>query len=173
MTTIEDKLLYGRNAGYCSSSDDDEDFQEARSNSPDVNRHPTSSTYNGASSNTGPKGVIEDWRRFKQLENERKDEQAKELTELSKKLSMTCRTQREDEQAKEKELEEELFKEALSDDDFLKEYMKRRMQELELNLKNKAKNFGIVYELTDIDSFLRAVEIESKQYAIIVHIYDK
>ncbi len=41
---------------------------------------------------TGPKGVIEDWRRFKQLETEKRDEQEKEKKTLIKKLAMTCRS---------------------------------------------------------------------------------
>ena len=41
---------------------------------------------------TGPKGVINDWRRFKQLENERKAEAEQEKLQLMKKLSITCRS---------------------------------------------------------------------------------
>jgi hypothetical protein len=42
---------------------------------------------------TGPKGVINDWRRFKQLETEKKAEQDIERLELINKLSLTCRTE--------------------------------------------------------------------------------
>jgi len=41
---------------------------------------------------TGPKGVIADWRRFKQLETEKREEQERELVDLQKKLSLTCRS---------------------------------------------------------------------------------
>ena len=41
---------------------------------------------------TGPKGVIKDYQRFKQLERERREEQKEELQVLAKKFSLTCRT---------------------------------------------------------------------------------
>lgn len=41
---------------------------------------------------TGPKGVIKDYQRFKQLERERREEQKEELAILAKKFSITCRT---------------------------------------------------------------------------------
>ena len=42
---------------------------------------------------TGPKGVVEDWRRYKQLEVEKREEQAKEKELLAKRLAVTCRSQ--------------------------------------------------------------------------------
>lgn len=36
--------------------------------------------------------MIEDWRRFKQLETEKREEQDKEKKALIKKLTMTCRS---------------------------------------------------------------------------------
>ena len=41
---------------------------------------------------TGPKGVINDWREFKRLESERREEQEREKNALAKKLQMTCRS---------------------------------------------------------------------------------
>lgn len=41
---------------------------------------------------SGPKGVINDWRKYKQLEVEQKQEQKKEMERLIKKLAMTCRS---------------------------------------------------------------------------------
>ena len=41
---------------------------------------------------TGPKGVINDWRRFKQLETEKRAEQETERLQLAEKLTLTCRT---------------------------------------------------------------------------------
>lgn len=41
---------------------------------------------------TGPKGVIADWQRYKQLEAEKRLEQDQELLALQKKLSITCRS---------------------------------------------------------------------------------
>lgn len=41
---------------------------------------------------TGPKGVMKDFQRFKQLEREHREEQKDELAKLAKKFSITCRT---------------------------------------------------------------------------------
>ena len=43
-------------------------------------------------SQTGPKGVVNDWRKYKQLETEKRDEADREKLELIKKLSITCRS---------------------------------------------------------------------------------
>jgi len=42
---------------------------------------------------TGPKGVVEDWRRYKQLEMEMREEHVKEKEMLARKLAVTCRSQ--------------------------------------------------------------------------------
>ena len=62
--------------------------------------HPTS----------GPKGVINDWRRFKQLETEQREEQCREMERLIKKLSVSCRSHldEEEEQRKQKGLQEKI-----------------------------------------------------------------
>lgn len=59
---------------------------------------------------SGPKGVINDWRKYKQLEVEQKQEQKKEMERLIKKLSMTCRSDLdlEKDKEKQKELQEKL-----------------------------------------------------------------
>ena len=50
----------------------------------------------GGAVNTGPKGVVADWRRFKQLEAEKRAEDNAERIALMKKLSLSCRTDAED-----------------------------------------------------------------------------
>lgn len=59
---------------------------------------------------SGPKGVINDWRKYKQLEVEQRQEQKNEMERLIKKLSMTCRSdldlQKDSE--KQKELQEKI-----------------------------------------------------------------
>lgn len=73
MATLDDKLLGEKLHYYCSSSEDEDDERgptEARTD-PDGASAPVP----GAGANTGPKGVIEDWRRFKQLETEKREEQ--------------------------------------------------------------------------------------------------
>ena len=41
---------------------------------------------------TGPKGVINDWREYKRLETEKRAEQEREKQALAKKLQLTCRS---------------------------------------------------------------------------------
>ena len=64
----------------------------------------------------GPKGVINDWRRFKQLETEQREEQCREMERLIKKLSMTCRSHldEEEEQCQQKELQEKISGKVIS-----------------------------------------------------------
>ena len=113
---------------YCSSSEDEGEDDEGKGGGkgskatfvPEAELQAGASGGGGAGggagpgvSNTGPKGVIEDWRRFKQLERESRAEQDRERTELAKRLAMTCRTAGEDEieKAKEQQKEEDLVSE--------------------------------------------------------------
>lgn len=59
---------------------------------------------------SGPKGVINDWRKYKQLEVEQKQEQKKEMERLIKKLSMSCRSDLdlEKDEQKQKELQDKI-----------------------------------------------------------------
>lgn len=41
---------------------------------------------------TGPKGVIKDWREYKRLEVEKREEQERIRNQLAKKLTLTCRS---------------------------------------------------------------------------------
>ena len=119
--------------------------------------------------NTGPKGVIEDWRRYKQLERENREDAEKEKVELAKKLAMTCRTEREDEEAKEKErkMDEEL--EALLDDEFLAEYMQKRMKDM-MQSAGKRPDFGALIHLHTAEEFLTAIDNEDKNVVIVASI---
>ena len=80
MATMDDKLMGEKRHYYCSSSEDEDD--EAPKFVPES---AIPAQANGAANvaNTGPKGVLEDWRRFKQLERENRDEQEREKAELT------------------------------------------------------------------------------------------
>ena len=166
----DDKLMGEKAHYYCSSSEDEDDDKPgpADAGGPDGETR----GQGGTSANTGPKGVIEDWRRFKQLENENRKEQEKEKVAMAKKLSLTCRSDREDQEAKEKEqkLDEEL--EALLDDEVLAEFMQRRMREMMLQTASTNKVFGCLLDLHDADQFLNAVDKEAKEVVVVVFIYE-
>nr|KAF6315126.1 phosducin like [Myotis myotis] len=113
MTTLDDKLLGEKLQYYYSSSEDEDDHKDrGRGALAGGSSMPVGAKLagEGISVNTGPKGVINDWRRFKQLETEQREEQCREVEKLIKKLSMTCRSHldEEKEQQKQKDLQEKI-----------------------------------------------------------------
>lgn len=85
MATLEDKILGNRLENYCSSSEDEGGYEDAEdggasggAGSSDAAKSTAGATepgktyftpvekWSGQSANTGPKGVIKDWQRFKQ-----------------------------------------------------------------------------------------------------------
>ncbi|KAL4617393.1 prostaglandin G/H synthase 1-like [Arapaima gigas] len=188
MTTLDDKLL-GEKLQYYYSSSEDEDSDKEEENvddktirNPDVLEMEYSG--DGSAINTGPKGVINDWRKYKQLEIEQREEQKKEMERLIKKLSMTCRSNLDDEREKEKqkELQEKingkmtlqeynLLREDEDDEDFLAQYRKQRIDEMRRQLY-RGKRFEQVFELSSGEEFLEAVDKEDRSTLVIIHIYE-
>ncbi|KAK0098834.1 hypothetical protein PV326_002465 [Microctonus aethiopoides] len=178
MATLEDKILGEKLEYYCSSSSEDEandsensDFEnEENACGKEI---PTSTSsydqWEGTSTNTGPKGVIRDWQRFKQLESEKRIVQEQERLELMKKLSLTCRSTLDDEKEKLQETDPELLE--LLDDEYLFEYQRQRMKEM-LAKANKLR-FGNLINLSNGNDFLKTIDNEDKSVTIIVHIYEK
>ncbi|XP_055592954.1 phosducin-like protein [Uranotaenia lowii] len=181
MATLEDKILGEKLQNYCSSSEDENENDDTNSGSKGQSssglkfipedKIKDQAHWSGSAANTGPKGVIRDWQRFKQLETEKREEQEKEKFDLLKKLSITARTHAEDEAAKERDqLDREL--EELMSDDFLLEYQKKRMAEM-LAQSGKLPSFGTLIELSNGDDFLKTVDDEPKAVTIVIHIYDR
>ncbi|KAL0163299.1 hypothetical protein M9458_042695, partial [Cirrhinus mrigala] len=116
MTTLDDKILGEKLQYYYSSSEDEESDHEEEENASKTIRDQEALdveldySADGSSVNTGPKGVINDWRKYKQLENEQRVEQQKEMERLIKKLSMTCKSHMEEEadRQKQKELQDKI-----------------------------------------------------------------
>ncbi|XP_008215237.1 phosducin-like protein [Nasonia vitripennis] len=179
MATLEDKILGEKSQYYCSSSSEDEgndsassDNEGEASNAYDMPAKQPSmdfSEWDGTSSNTGPKGVIRDWQRFKQIENEKRAEQEKERIELMKKLTLTCRSTLDDEREKMLETDPE-FAELMADE-FLLAYQKQRMREM--IAKAEKLRFGSVINLEEAEQYLKAIDEEDKSVTIIIHIYQK
>jgi len=180
MVTLDDRLLGEKLQNYCSSSEDEGD--DDKDNDSDHGKGGKSSTKfipaseldapkssNGFTDRTGPKGVIEDWRRYKQLETEKRDEQDRERQALMKKLTMTCRSHLDDEEAKKKEQQVEEMLDP--DDEFFKEYRARLMQQMQERLLN-SQRFGQTFDLTRAN-FTAAIDDEKKTVTIIVHVYEQ
>lgn len=169
MATLDDKLLGEKLHYYCSSSEDEGEDKEPSEQCP----APPISSDGGGASNTGPKGVIKDWQRYKQLEREERADQEAEKRALVKRLALTCRTDKEDQEAKKREenLEDEF--EALLDDDLLQTFIKKRMQEMVENQSAaSSKKFGNILELATAEDFLTAIDKEDSAVSVIIYIYE-
>lgn len=179
MATLEDKILGNPIENYCSSDEgENEDSGDDEGKSNDKGASSTQETeetttlpkWSGTAENTGPKGVISDWQRFKQLENENREKQEREKLELFKKLSITAKTTAEDEKAREQEEMDAEFAELMSDD-ILLQFQKRRMMEM-FDKTGKPLTFGKVVSLLNGDEFLHAVDKEHKLTTVVIHIFE-
>lgn len=174
MATLEDKILGEKLHNYCSSSEDEADSGSEDESPKSVPSEPVAlpepNKWEGTATNTGPKGVIKDWQRFKQLESEKRAEQEREKILLMKKLTLTCRTSLDDDREKAAENDPELAE--LLDDEFLLEYQKQRMQEM-LLINDHTRKFGIVFNLKSGQEFLDAIDKEKQGVTIVVHIYEE
>lgn len=189
MTTLDDKLLGEKLQYYYSSSEDEESDHEDEENpsktirDQEVQEVEIDYSADGSSVNTGPKGVINDWRKYKQLENEQRVEQQKEMERLIKKLSMTCKSHLEEEadEQKQKELQDKIAgkmtiradeeEEDDDDEDFLQQYRLQRMEEMRRQLCG-GRRFEKVIDISSGEEFLRAVDEEGKSTLVVVHIYE-
>ncbi|XP_050672142.1 phosducin-like protein [Leptidea sinapis] len=181
MATLEDKILGEKLHNYCSSSEDEGSDDESHNNSGEeeiavknseaTGELPPVNSWSGTASNTGPKGVIEDWKRYKQLEAENRKEMEIEKIALAKKLTLSVKTVREEEQDKETdEIEDELNE--LLDEEVLLKYQEKRVQELVAQIK-KALKFGKVLTLKSEEDFLNSIDKEDPKVSVIMHIYSQ
>lgn len=176
MASLEDKILGEKSQYYCSSSegsDNDQSDDEPKKSQPENKEQPPPPDINkweGTSSNTGPKGVIKDWQRYKQLEREKNIDDEKEKIALMKKLTLTVQSSLDEEREKAAMEDPELAE--LLNDEYLITYQKQRMKEMiqhtNLNLK-----FGNLFFLQTGQDFLDAIDKEHKEATIIVHIYEE
>jgi len=180
MTTLEGKLLGEKAHCYCSSSEsegeksDDDSGKEIRTSAvikeTDAVPRPDPYKWEGSSTNTGPKGVMKDWQRFKQLETEKRAEQDKERQALIQKLSLTCKSALEEEREKNADVDPEMAE--LLSDEFLLHFQKKRMEEMMAKLSTLPK-FGKVVNIRDGQEFLDAIDKEDKAVTVVVHIYEE
>lgn len=185
MATLEDKILGDdKRENYCSSSEDETDFDDAldgnqaesgngtlQQDQAHFTRHEIDD-WSGNSTNTGPKGVIKDWQRFKQLETERNIEKENERLALMKKLSLSAKTAEEDaQQAAQDEIDKEL-EELMNDDGILLQFQQQRMMEMMNRCGRKLKQFGRVHSFSTADEFLHGIDKEDPLVTVIVHIYE-
>ncbi|XP_057584994.1 phosducin [Hippopotamus amphibius kiboko] len=123
---------------------------------------------------TGPKGVINDWRKFK-LESEDSDSVPPSKKEILRQMSSP--QSREEKDSKERfsrkmsVQEYELVHRDKEDENCLRKYRRQCMQDMHQKLSFGPK-YGFVYELETGEQFLETIEKEQKIITIIVHIYE-
>lgn len=120
---------------------------------------------------TGPKGVINDWRRFK-LESMDKESLPPAKRELLRQMSSPSRARDGDsiaDQNRKMSVQEyEMLKE--EDEGCMKKYRRRCMQEMHEKLSIGPRFIG-VHELDSGEAFLQVIEKEHHSTVVVVHIY--
>ncbi|KAK2831625.1 hypothetical protein Q7C36_016711 [Tachysurus vachellii] len=120
---------------------------------------------------TGPKGVIHDWRKFK-LESEDHENTPQKRRELLRQMSNPKANNDDSQERINRKMsvqEYEMIQE--EDEQCLKKYRRQCMQEMHDRLSFGPK-FDSVFELESSEAFLKAIEKEHRLTLIIVHIYD-
>ncbi|XP_038067392.1 phosducin-like protein [Patiria miniata] len=173
---FDDRILGEKDQYYYSSDEEDadddasDDDGRAKTIKGPVVEPAEEEFKGGAATHTGPKGVIEDWRRFKQLETEKRQEKEVERLALAKHLALTCRSYLDDEKAKEDEKAEEDEMMMLGiDQEFLKQYREQRIREMTQTLQQNRPKFGKVIHLTK-ETFVDAIDKENNSVSVLIHI---
>ncbi|KAG8436523.1 hypothetical protein GDO86_007578 [Hymenochirus boettgeri] len=128
--------------------------------------------FEGCATNTGPKGVINDWRKFK-LESEDLEGIPPNKKEILRQMSSPF--SKEEKDTKEKfsrkmSMQEYELINDKEDENCLQKYRKQCMQDMHQRLSFGPK-YGYLLELKSGDEFLEAIEKERKSTTVIVHIY--
>ena len=184
MATLDDRLLGEKKHYYCSSSEDEDEGESAtealeqpanaknQANHNDHHQRQDPQEWSGSSSNTGPKGVITDFRHFKQLQSQRLAAEELEKLALAKKLSMAVDPEPavEKDQSKE-QLDSEIEEIFSGSDAFLREYMAKQMADM-TQKSQPNKRFGKAIHVTSGSSLLSEMESEAKSnVTVICHVY--
>ncbi|XP_033118192.1 phosducin-like protein [Anneissia japonica] len=176
MATLDDKLLGEKKQYYYSSSEDEggqaSDEEQTKDEATEKQAAvkepvfiPNDELGSRSATKTGPKGVIADWRRYKQLENEKREQQEAERKALHKKLALTCRSHLDEEESKKKEAEHGV----VLDDEFLRKYREERLREMRIASQHSP-TFGKVVNLEG-DEYVDAIDNENAMVTVMVHIY--
>ncbi|GCC30967.1 hypothetical protein chiPu_0009421 [Chiloscyllium punctatum] len=125
--------------------------------------------------NTGPKGVINDWRKFK-LESEDHETTPSNKRQLLRQLSSPYRSLSKGKDTREKlsrkmSVQEYEMIQGKEDETCLRKYRQQCMQEMHQQL-SFGPHFGMVYDLENGDQFLEVIEKELKKTTVMVNIYE-
>ncbi|VCW96948.1 unnamed protein product, partial [Gulo gulo] len=122
----------------------------------------------------GPKGVINDWRKFK-LESEDRDSIPPSKKEILRQMSSPHNRNNKDLKerfSRKMSIQEyELIHRDKEDENCLRKYRKQCMQDMHQKL-SFGPRYGFVYELETGEQFLETIGKEQKITTIVVHIYE-
>ncbi|XP_063933319.1 phosducin-like protein [Zophobas morio] len=156
--TLEEKLLLGLEKTSDSSNNDSDqsniESEEEKNLEPYYEEIPAVDANKGASS--GPKGVLQDYRRFLHKQTIQNAKNKLKLIEEAKRFSVL---------KKEDEYEEPFF-----DDQFLNEYKLKKLSEITREI-DSLKKFGTLREI-NISSYLEEIDGEDRKTNVVVHLYE-
>lgn len=204
MATLDDKLLGEKTHYYCSSSEDEDEPNKSSTNPAEsgVNQFLRGGYTHGAlkqlpSTNvcdlafqlyipkvnilfplytqTGPKGVIQDWQEFKRLEAEKRDGQEVGRLKLMEKLSLSCKSYLEEQTNQQQNQADEDLDKLLDEDPFMHEYIKKRMAQMmdKISIPSTIESrFGQLIHLKSGTDFVKAIDEEDKNVIVICHLFN-
>ncbi|KAK4470664.1 hypothetical protein MN116_005637 [Schistosoma mekongi] len=172
--SFDDKILGEKVHNYCSSSEDEEysaesgDENKPVTNTPECVKQPNLS--HPGYPQTGPKGVVADYKHFERLKRERDAEEEQKVIEYAKQHSLSCRPYSEDIKECEGTIQTSKSSDDDSDDEFLTQYRQNRINELRKAM-DYLPTFNKIYDLV-ADTFIEEVDNTSKDTTVIVFIYE-
>ncbi|VDM01150.1 unnamed protein product [Schistocephalus solidus] len=172
--SFDDRLLGEKVDNYCSSSDEHDDSEDDKSFNTERAplERPNTSLNSSRSAQTGPKGVIEDYNRFQELQAENRRQKELMVLQLAEKCTMTCRPYSEDAKAQEAEAELKALLELSEDDEeFLAAYRRKRMAELQAGLQSLP-TFNRIFDL-NASTFVTEIDNEASSVTVIILIYEE
>ncbi|OXA37248.1 phosducin-like protein isoform X3 [Folsomia candida] len=195
---LEAKILGERAENYC-DSDEGEHEEDRGAGDPATTSGPKEGVvggdqgqmgapkWGGTSQNTGPKGVLRDWELYKEHQEILRREEEQNLIRMVKESSLSCRTEREDQQAAEmlEEIHEKIADEVGTDPDLedllsdkvLEQFIQKRMELMSSGEGASGADcfprFGVgLVEIASGDEFLQIVDGSDPRVPVVVHIYD-
>ncbi|CAL8086602.1 unnamed protein product [Calicophoron daubneyi] len=177
--SLDDKLLGEKVDNYCSESEDegesdgsDLSVDSKKEDAPSAPLPDTPAVMPDGQPQTGPKGVLSDYKKFQKLKAEKVLEEQRALMDYSKKHSMSCRSYNEDvaEEMRDKALAEALEK-LDEDDEFMVIYRQKRMHELK-SVLDHLPVYEEVFELT-AENFVSEIDQAPGGVTVVVHIHEQ
>ena len=125
MNDLESKITGDKPVSYASDSDEEDQGNNELNSDEQQQVDDLSTPYGGPQ--TGPKGVLEDYKQYKNLCRIEESESTKEKIALHKKLAFTADPNKHSEQLQDKDSDDEFD---FEDDEFIKEYHQKRLEQM-------------------------------------------